>query len=277
MNLEDVSVVFNVEGFTCLRARIKHFSGFGLSWRKQKNDNSTNRVFSHGLMSTSVLVSNATKSVAHVTSLPTSFTTTKEAAKTVAVTFYEASVSFGSGKKTEKIMLPTNNSSEIIPAGGTTELFLSDDATQMKVIICFLPDRSKDAHSSSSTQGASPSSGTSLAGRQASTPRPQGAQGGVVVATSPSGVRSSRQKSRFAPPSSGLLNYFRAPAQPGAEQEDSPTETEEMVYSMTKTLPGGRKLELLKDPVNRAIKIEKNARSLESYAVMLTGIAASPS
>lgn len=270
MDPEDVSVVFNVEGFTCIRARIRHFTDYVFSWRKKKGDESTIKVSRH--WGKSVLVANATNSAAHVIPLPVSFTTGNEATKAVSLTFWETSVSFETGRRTEEILLPVNKPSEIILAGGTTELFFGGGAEEMSLIVCFLPDRKNAASSLSSTQAASTSSRSSPAGRSANSP--SGA-GNSVAATGRSGVGGSTQTSTAAVPSSGLFVRFGF-GQPSAEQNDSAVETEEMVYCMTKVLPGGRRLTLLKETVNRKIKIEKNSRALESYAMMLADFGSAP-
>ena len=273
MDPEDVSVVWDDEGCTCVRAQIKHFTWFRST--KRTATASANVVTRH--MNTSVLVVNATNSVAHITPLPISFGTSEEATRSCSLTFCEASISFETGRKTERIMLPVNTSSEIVPAGGMTELFLSGGAKEMKVIVCFLPDRNKATNSSSSTQAASPSPGPS--------PAPQ-----TTGTSSQQGVSTNPQASPVAAPSSGGSPPLAAApvaratspipgaaaAQSGVGQA-SPSESEQMIYSMTKVLPRGRRLTLLKESLNRKIKIESNARALETYAMMLADFGTAPS
>lgn len=280
MDPEDVSVVWDDQGSTCLRVRIKHFTWFRST--RRTTTASASVVTLH--MSPSVLVVNATNSVAHITPLPISFGTSKEATKSCSLTFCEASISFETGKKTERIMLPVNTSSEIVPAGGMTELFLSGGAKELKVLVCFLPDRNKATNFSSSTQAASPSSGSS--------PAPPAASSAPIQTSWTSrqqGTSTSLQTSTAAAPSSGgspLLGAApltratspisgAAAPQSGAGQ-NSTSASEEMVYSMTKVLPRRARLTLLQEPVNRKIKIESNARALETYAMMLADFGTAP-
>ncbi|CAN0403795.1 unnamed protein product [Ectocarpus sp. 12 AP-2014] len=279
MDVQDVSVVWDDQDSTCLRARIRHFTWFSVA--RRTTSASGNVVSRH--WDKSVLVVNATNSVAHVTPMAISFTTSKEATKACSLTFSEAGISFEAGRRTEQIMLPVNTSSEIIPAGGAAELFLSGGAREMKVIVCYLPDRSK-AEVSSSNQTVSPSSGTSPVPRTTSSP---------VIQTTATGTRQGTsmipQTSTAASPSSGgstplgagsLVRVTSPTSEVAAPQSGgqgtSPRESEEMVYSMTKVLPGRRRLTLLQASVNRKINIEQNARALETYAMMLADFGTAP-
>lgn len=231
----------------------------------------------------SVLVANATQSVAHVTPMPISFNTSKEATKACSLTFCETGISFEAGRRTEQIMLPVNTSSEIIPAGGSAELFLSGGAREMKIIVCFLPDRNK-AEVPSSNQTVSPSLGTSPVRRTTSSPVLQTTATGTQQGTS-----TNPQASMAAAPSSGgspplgagplvrvtsLTSEVPAPQSGG--QGTSLRESEEIIYSMTKVLPGRRRLTFLQASFNRKINIEQNARALETYAMMLADFGTAP-
>ncbi|CAM9274516.1 unnamed protein product [Ectocarpus sp. 12 AP-2014] len=279
MDVQDVSVVWDDQGSTCLRARIRHFTWFSVA--KRTTSASGNVVSRH--WDKSVLVVNATNSVAHVTPMPISFTTSKEVTKACSLTFSEAGISFEAGRRTEQIMLPVNTSSEIIPAGGAAELFLSGGAREMKVVVCYLPDRN-EAQVSSSNQTVSPSSGTSPVPRTTSSP---------VIQTTATGTRQGTsmipQTSTAAAPSSGgspplgagpLVRVTSPTSEVAVSQSGgqgtSPRESEEMVYSMTKVLPGRRRLTLLQASVNRKINIEQNARALETYAMMLADFGTAP-
>ena len=262
---KDVSVVWYDDGFMYLRARIYHFTWFGLS--RRPTSASENLVDSYWRKA--VLVVNRTNSVVHVTPMPVSFTPTKETTKAVALTFCETTLSFEKGKKTEQLMLPANVSSEIIPVGGATTLFLSGGAKEMRIIVCFLPDRDKAAQPAS-IQATSPGSGNSGQGAAS-------VQATPVAASTMQGATT--QDSANAAPSSGVsapLGGLLTPASILAaaipQQDDGlkpPLETEEMIYSMTKVMPSRTRLTLRLESTNRKIKIERGARALETYAMML--------
>ncbi|CAN0440446.1 unnamed protein product [Ectocarpus sp. 12 AP-2014] len=266
MDPKDVSVAWDEEGLTCLRAQIKHFSEYAAAKRTKK----TSAVSVTRRWDESVLVVNSTTCAAHVTQMPVSFDASQETMKACSLTFCETiGVSFEAGKKMERLMLPVNKPSEIIPAGGDTPLFLSGGAKEMSIIICFLPDRKPPV---SSAEAASPCPGTSPA----------------TGATSPSPVRAvshsptrSQQGTRNRWSIGAVVRALQpnwlisetAMAQPGAE-ENPPKETEKMVYCMTKILPGRRKLTLLQPcvdgvSVNNTITIEKSDCALETYAMRL--------
>lgn len=275
MDPDDVSVVWDDQSSVCLRARIKHFTWFG-SARRTPNA-SANLVSRH--WDKSVLVVNATNSVAHVTPLPISFNTSKEATKSCSLTFCEAGVSFETGKKTEQVMLPVNRSSEILPAGGMTELFLSGGAKEMQVIVCFLPGRNKSTQSTSSSSAASPEprvdSSTSFRTTATSTQQ-------ATPPMDPSTSTGAAPSSGASPPlGEHSLAWTTSPATAAVARQsndgqDTLSDSEEMIYCMTKVLPGWRRLTLLRESVNRKIKIEKNARALETYAMMLADFGTAP-
>ncbi|CAM9576392.1 unnamed protein product [Scytosiphon promiscuus] len=161
MRPDDVSVAWDERGRTCLRARVNHFTLFGLA--KGTTKTSTHIVSTH--RGESVLVFNSTSSVAHVTSLPISSRPTRAAKKYVSFTFGEAGIRFDAGVRKRKVMPPANASSEIVPAGGMTELFLGGSAKETKLIVCFLPDRSTAGGHAAPPREAGPGSGSYPAGR----------------------------------------------------------------------------------------------------------------
>ncbi len=265
----DVSVVWDDEGFTYLRAIVNHFTWFGSARRTTSAcENPVDFCWRK-----SVLVVNHTNSVAHVTPMPASFTTSKEPTNAVELTFLEASVNFETEKKTEHLVLPMNSSSQLIPVGGSTQLFLRSGTKEMRIIICFLPERDKTP-ASPSTGATSPRSGTSLGQNAASSPlaqvtsmrnrRQEGADTEASTAAAPTSGASR-------PLGRGLLSRLKpmvlgAQSKPGQEP---PEEWEEMVYSMTKDVSTRRRLTLNLESVNRKTKILKNAQPLENYAMML--------
>ena len=256
MDASDVSVVSDDGGFTYLRAHVNHFTWFGSA--RRTSSASENLVDFH--WQKSVLVVNKTSSVAHVTPMPISFQTGMEATKAVALTFCEASLSFETGKKTDHLMLPVNRTSEIIPVGGSTPLFLSGGGDKMQIIVCFLPDRDKSAMPSSPTQASQPTEETpTMATSALQDPNTQ--------------ASTTAAPSSGALPPLGLLSWMKplvsGPLPQSDAEQKPPIESEDMVYSMTKVMPGRRRLTLRHESVNRKIKIEKNARALETYAMML--------
>lgn len=282
MRPEDVSVVWDDQGSTCLRARVKHFTWFSSAKRIAKASANSVSLF----WNTSVLVANATDCVAHVTSMPTSFKTGDEGTKVCSLTFWEIGISFEAGEKVERIMLPAGTSSEIIPAGGMTELFLSGGAKEMRIIVCFLPGRGDVAAPVRSSQAASPLPGASSAPR-ATSPSPVKALSTATstrqaTTTGPQACRTAAPSPGGSPPlGGGALTRAPSPvsgtASPqSAAGEKSSAECEDMVYSMAKVMPRRRRLTLLRASVNRKIKIKKNARALETYAMMLADFGKPP-
>lgn len=228
-----MSVVWNERGHTCLRARIDHFTWFG--WAKRTTKTSTHMISPQ--RGESVLVFNSTNSVAHITSLPVPYKTSKTTVKSYSLTFCETDFDFDTGGNQEQITIPLSTQSEIVPVGGMTELFLEEGAKEMKVIVCFLPDRTKAG------LHTVPQAGTATSSEASSC---------LCTGPWPSAVW----------PISGAVDL--------AGGQNVLYEREEMVYSMTKLLPVGQRLTLLGVSLNRRIYIDKkNARALESYAMML--------
>lgn len=123
-------------------------------------------------------------------------------------------------------------------------------------------DRNK-AEVSSSNQTVLPSSGTSLVPRTTSSPVIPTTATGTQQGTStiPQNSTAAASSSGGSPPlGAGPLVRVTSPtsevaAPQSGGQGTSPRESEEMVYSMTKVLPGRRRLTLLQASVNRKINI----------------------
>lgn len=234
MNQKDLSVVWDDQGATCLRAQVKHFTWFGQSKRATAAD--AYSVSRHG--ENSVLVYNKTSCWVHLSILPVSFNSVEERGLTAAVNVGEVGVQFGNQARKERLRLPAATSFESVAPGGRAELFFTDGAKEAKVVVCFLPEKNAAGLLSATPGSTTPNSG-------ATPPQLQGQH-------SPTSPISVAAPQTVAPISAAM--------QPQVQGQQSPTSNNQMLWWACKTMRTKRRWTLLPaaatSPFNRTVAIE---------------------
>lgn len=250
MNSEDVSVVWDGQGATCVRAQIRHFSMFSLAKRTKRNDSYSTAWQPWN----TVQVYNATSSLVHLTLLPVTFTTSEQHRHAVELAFLElAGLTLEREAKRERILLPYGKlpSSEMLLSKGRADFVVPDGDAEAQLIVCTLPDRCAFPSGSSAPPTASETLDPSLPVEAGHDEQPHRSPTSSAV--------------RSASPSAGV-----PPQQPQQPREVC---EEKMIYWDIFRVRRRHRRTMLQNRIaagpNREIIIRKGEHSIEHYAMML--------
>lgn len=244
----DVSVIWDGQGATCLRVKIRHFTLFG--WGKRTHNNSYLSV--RYSWSSNVLVCNATKSTMLLLLLPVAAITRMEKFGAGQLSAVDATARVEGQKNTDRTLPPWSSllSAVTLAPEGRHSFSSPGGIIEGHLIVCTLPDRHSKVPSGSplSPVEQPPSSSTRN--------------------VSPTGQQQQ------GPSSTSSHNESKASGQ--SVQQQSSDDTERLLYWDTLGVRTGDRVTMLENRIDLGpsseTRVDKRAANLKSEALRLAEV-----